>query len=436
MKTPIIVDLDETLVLQDRFQELLFLDFKKRPLSVIKELANKPILEVKKRLFSSPFEFEPSFNQEVIQYLKTKKNDGHKVYLVTASPQEYADFVAAKLNGLIDITYGSTDINLKGENKLKFIQKNISREFEYLGDSTSDKIIFAKSNSFIKINKSKGQHLSKLIRVKHWVKNLIIFLPLLLTPTQLFSTDLIYLLIGFITFSLTASFGYILNDLMDFESDRSHAVKRFRPIARGIFSIKDSLFLLSVLLILILCLSSFLPKGAILMLGLYFIVNTAYSFWIKEIRWLDIIILTSLYLIRLEFGGAISNITLTYWLTFTSFFSFFSLSADKRLNELINQGKNKRRGYTDHDIIPLNIIRYSSALIAASIFNQLMYETLPIKGSIRNYITILGFLTTLYSFLKVFDSKEENLVKKILSSKSVIISLIVISILYFVVKYV
>jgi 4-hydroxybenzoate polyprenyltransferase len=250
--------------------------------------------------------------------------------------------------------------------------------------------------------------LIRLMRPKHYVKNVLLFVPLALSMdysvTSFFSA-----LIGFVAFSATASFGYIINDILDVESDRLHHSKRFRPIASGEVSVKGALLLSAILIIVGLGLGFYVNIKFGLILLFYFILNNLYSSYFKTIKWFDVALLTSFFIMRLYAGSIASYIPISNWLILTSIMLFLMMSLDKRYNELF-YAENKRRAYRDHDVATL--VAYRSALLVAVLVSINLYmNDLNASGIVRVLVTLLLFvqLTTL------LEKKEEDQVVKILN---------------------
>ena len=166
----------------------------------------------------------------------------------------------------------------------------------------------------------------KLIRVKHWIKNLLIFLPIFFSKNLGNQEKIISVIIGFISFSFVASSIYIINDIRDVEKDRKHPIKKNRPIASGKISIKNSI-ILSVLLLIVAFILLILGCikynanliGGLFFLILYFALNFAYSMGLKNKPIIDIAILASGFVIRVLFGGAIIKVNIPSWLFLTIF---------------------------------------------------------------------------------------------------------------------
>lgn len=216
----------------------------------------------------------------------------------------------------------------------------------------------------------------KEMRVYQWVKNTLIFVPLLLSHTfanlELASVSLI----AFIAFSLCASSVYIINDLCDIESDRKHPTKKFRPIAAGIlspFAAKlAALFLFAIALVI----ASMINQEFVLVFSTYFILTFAYSFGLKEQAIIDVLILGGLYTLRIIAGIYAINVEMSYWLLVFSLFIFISLAMLKRFIELKNmeernEEKMARRGYvvSDADLISkMGIVSSYIAILVIALY--------------------------------------------------------------------
>ena len=183
----------------------------------------------------------------------------------------------------------------------------------------------------------------KLARPKHYIKNLLIFLPLVFSG-QLFKFDLfLNVLISFISFCLIASSIYIINDIFDREKDKQHITKRNRPIASGRISVKNAcIFMFSIIFIAIILMIKLKNISSILLICLYFILNLGYSIKLKNIPLLDLVILVSGFVIRILLGGVSINVEISNWL-FLMVLSFsFYLALGKRRGEIIKNGTKTR----------------------------------------------------------------------------------------------
>ncbi|MEM6738464.1 MAG: UbiA family prenyltransferase [Pseudomonadota bacterium] len=193
----------------------------------------------------------------------------------------------------------------------------------------------------------------KAMRPHQWSKNALIFVPALAAhdPSGLGAACA-----AFVAFSLTASSVYVLNDIADLAADRAHPRKRNRPFAAGTLTIQQGLRLALGLILGALAVSLLFVSPAFLgMLALYYIATFAYSFWLKRKLVIDVIMLASLYTIRIIAGAAAAWVTLSPWMLGFSMFLFLALAAVKRQAELMDMvfaGDNARagRGYVPDDL--------------------------------------------------------------------------------------
>lgn len=174
----------------------------------------------------------------------------------------------------------------------------------------------------------------QLFRVKHYIKNLLIFVPIFFGGTFFVPQKLGAAFGGFISFCLISSAVYILNDMCDYEKDRKHPVKCNRPLASGKISFIAAGIYLAVCLIVSSSISFFINKFACVFLLLYFSLNAAYSMGLKNIPIIDVIILASGFVIRIFFGGYISGTEISKWLYLVVMVGSLYLGLGKRRNEL------------------------------------------------------------------------------------------------------
>lgn len=188
------------------------------------------------------------------------------------------------------------------------------------------------------------KHYLKLMRVHHYLKNGLVFAGLACSG-QLFNLEkLNTAIIAFVTFCMISSVVYIFNDICDYEKDRKHPSKCNRPIASGIVSVKSALGLAAVLLIIaIVCNAFIFHVNSTLLLGLYLVLNLAYSFDLKNIPILDVTILVSGFLIRIIYGAIVTEITISNWLYLTVIALSFYFALGKRRNELKYIGDGETR---------------------------------------------------------------------------------------------
>lgn len=176
----------------------------------------------------------------------------------------------------------------------------------------------------------------KLMRIKHYIKNLLIFLPLIFSMSFYSIEKDVKTLIGFILFSLTCSVVYIINDIADVEKDKKHPKKCNRPIASGRVSKKEA-YILAILLLVIVIIGNICIRAninSILVLLGYLILNIVYSKKLKNIPLLDITCLVSCFVLRVFYGATLINVEVSNWLYLTIMSFSCYLALGKRRNEL------------------------------------------------------------------------------------------------------
>lgn len=168
----------------------------------------------------------------------------------------------------------------------------------------------------------------KLLRVKQYIKNVLLFAPVFFASNIVNINTLIKLLIAFIGFSLVTSFIYILNDIKDKNADANHETKCKRPVASGAIKVKSAL----LTALFCICLGLFICHN--IYVYLYILINLLYVFKLKQYALLDIIVIALGYLIRLFIGGSISNVELSPWIIIMTFLLALFLASSKRYDDL------------------------------------------------------------------------------------------------------
>jgi len=301
------------------------------------------------------------YNEVFTDFLRKQSAQGRPLYLCTATDQRFAKQIASHLGIFAGVFASDGHVNLSSRNKVSALKDAFGmRGFDYCGNSTDDIVVWKEANKAIVIGNQKiaaaatrvnqnttifqhGEYpifsfpfkkTLKAIRVYQWVKNILIFVPLL-TSHQF--TELVSVrssLIAFVSFSLCASSVYLLNDMLDLDTDRRHTRKRLRPFAAGDLSLQFGIFLMLGLLTASFVLAILLPLKFMLVLGCYYMLTLAYSFKFKKMMLIDVFALASLYTSRVMAGGAASNIPLSSWLVMFSISIFLSLAFLKRYIEL------------------------------------------------------------------------------------------------------
>ena len=155
----------------------------------------------------------------------------------------------------------------------------------------------------------------RLLRVKHYIKNLLVFLPLFFGRALSDRDKIISAVLGFIAFSFLSSAVYIFNDMKDVESDRLHPTKRTRPLACGeiTFAMARILFLVCLAIALLLSVVIDSLWGGVC-LAVYLLINLTYSLGWKNVPVLDVVLLASGFVLRVFYGGIITHIEISDWL--------------------------------------------------------------------------------------------------------------------------
>lgn len=392
---PLCVDCDGTLIASDLLHEAFFLMLKQYPLGLLL----LPFWLIKgKAYLKNRIAEKVSFNwatlpyrNEVLQLVNQARNEGRTTVLATASPQVWADGIAHHL-ACFDLAIGtSANINLSGHHKVEHLAQLYGEKgFEYVGDMPIDLKVWARAAGAIVVTNSnslmnqvrkqstpivhqiqpKRANLMvyiKALRVHQWLKNLLVLVPLL-AAHQLSSFDgLIQAGIAFIAFSLCASAVYVLNDLLDLESDRQHVRKCKRPFAACTISLAHGVLMFPLLLVVAFALTSLLPLQFMAVLIVYFLMTLAYSFRLKQQVIVDVMMLAGLYTMRIIAGAAATTIAPSFWLLAFSMFIFLSLAMVKRYSELLitlkaNKKEPAGRGYSVEDLPLLMAIGVSSGL--------------------------------------------------------------------------
>ena len=215
--------------------------------------------------------------------------------------------------------------------------------------------------------RTSGRAVLHLLRPHHWVKNILVLVPTLLAHEWGIFGVARNALLAVVCFCLTASAGYIINDLIDLEVDRNHATKKRRPLVTGEVSIRAAIALVAGLAVLVVVLLPRLSFAFRICLLVYFCVTLLYSFYLKKKVLLDICTLAGLYTIRVLAGGAATGIPISEWTLAFSMFCFLGLAAVKRyaeLQALSPEGELLGRGYEPSDQSTVHILGLSSMMIS------------------------------------------------------------------------
>lgn len=394
---PLCIDLDETLLKTDTLLESVLLLLKSKPFHALllplwllkgkahlkQQIAQRVTLDVA---------FLP-YQPELLAYLIEQHRTGRKIILATAADIRIAHQIAKHLGLFSKVLASNTTLNLSGFRKLEMINHHLGPgRFVYAGNAKVDLPIWESAKNAIIVNapnrlvrsvskvanvrfiftdrKHPVQAFFRAIRAYQWVKNALVFVPLIAGHQVTHPVPLIHAVLAFVAFSFCSSSAYVLNDLLDLETDRRHPRKKHRPFASGDLPFKAGFFMIPLLLFAGLALSLLLPFGLTITLGAYYVSTLGYSFYLKRVVLVDVILLALLYTIRIIGGGVATNIYISNWLLVFSMFFFLSLALLKRFSELQGlvrqeQELNKSRGYSAVDIEQLASMGSASGYITA-----------------------------------------------------------------------
>ena len=395
---PLVVDLDGTLTPGDTLYESMVHAIKHKP-SVLLSLPLwllRGKAELKARLAeASGYSADTlPLRGAFLAYLRDEQARGRRIILATAAHRSIAESVARR-TGLFDevlATEGAT--NLKGETKLAAIRKQVGTRFAYAGDSTADLGIWHASAGAIVVGSPRGINSvrkegrierefdrepagplvwMKALRVHQWTKNLLIFVPLL-TSFSLFNiSSVVAAVLAFAAFSCAASATYLINDLLDLESDRSHPRKCERPLAACRIGIPQALAAAAGLMVVAAVLALAVGPAFALLLGTYVVLTSAYTWLLKHYVLMDVLMLATLYTLRIAAGSVAIGVTLSSWLLAFSVFMFLSLALVKRCSELValqqvSRRKTSGRDYNVQDLVVLWPMGVGAGLCSVVVF--------------------------------------------------------------------
>ncbi|MCU0755817.1 MAG: UbiA family prenyltransferase [Xanthomonadales bacterium] len=295
-------------------------------------------------------------NQALVDWLRAERAAGRRLVLVTAAHRRIADAVAARLGLFDEVMASEGDINLKGKAKAAALVARFGeRGFDYAGDAPVDLAVWKVARQAIVVGgpalqraaaqvstlgrvfapESPWRALLRALRLHQWVKNLLIFVPLIAAHQVSDAGALLKAGLAFLAFGLTASAVYLINDLLDLPDDRRHPSKCRRPFAAGSLPLLWGAVLVPALLAAALSLSLLaLPGAFLIVLALYFVLTAAYSLRLKRMPIIDVLTLAGLYTLRVIAGAAAVLLAPSFWLLAFSIFIFLSLALAKRHTEL------------------------------------------------------------------------------------------------------
>jgi 4-hydroxybenzoate polyprenyltransferase/phosphoserine phosphatase len=398
---PLVVDLDGTLIRADMLHESAVRRFRADPLS----LPRWPLWLARgkaylKQRLTEGIAFDPAalpYNGALLDWLQTQRQAGRRLVLCTASDQHLAQAIADHLGLFDEVLASDGNVNLKAEAKAAALTARFGpRGFDYAGNDEADFAVWSAARRAIVVNASGalerrararfdvqtafGRERAgwrvwlRALRLHHWVKNVLLFVPLLAAHHWFDGAGWLNALLGFLAFGLCASSVYLTNDLMDLESDRRHPRKRQRPLAAGALSIPAALAAAPLLLAASYLIAWLVNPRFVAWLTIYFVLTCAYSLGLKRLTLVDCLTLAILYTLRIIAGSMAVRVPMSFWALTFSGALFLSLALVKRYAELLVQQSAGRevahgRGYVTGDAPLLRSLGVAAGYMAVVVLS-------------------------------------------------------------------
>lgn len=399
MNPPLVVDLDGTLTPTDTLMESIARVVQQSPLNLVRlpfwlMQGRAGFKETIASQVGIAADLLP-YREPLLDYLRAEKAKGRQIVLATAAHRSIADGVARHLGLFDQVLATETGHNLKGRAKLQAIQEKVGDSFVYAGDSQADVPIWKAAQAAVLVDVSSGTAETvrqdvpierefpgsgaglrvwlRALRVHQWLKNLLLFVPVLTAFSFSDIGKLASMVLAFLAFSFAASATYMVNDLWDLENDRAHPRKRLRPFASARLPIMHGMAVAATALFLAFALALTVSTGFFLMLVLYLILTGAYSWVLKAYMLIDVLMLSLLYTLRILAGSVAAGIATSSWLLAFSVFMFLSLALVKRCAELVSLAESgaaatRGRDYRATDLVVLWPLGVGAALSAVVLF--------------------------------------------------------------------
>lgn len=396
-RVPLCVDLDGTLLGSDLMAEALIRFLKPNPLRALSVAAwlLRGVARLKAEL-AARIEIDAAtlpVHDAFLEWLRGQKRAGRRLILCTAADERAAHRIAAHFGVFDEVIASDAETNLSGRVKaLRLVARFGDQGFDYAANERKDLHVWMRARSAIivaprrllqrlaaepiaiertfEIESGDWRAWLAALRPHQWAKNLLLFAPIAAAHRLDDVQGLLACALAFFLFSLCASGGYLINDLLDLDSDRAHPRKRTRPFASGrvplIHGVAAACALIGGSLVIA---ALTLPLLFVATLALYLLTSLWYSVALKRIAMVDVLALAGLYSVRIVAGAAAVSVAPSFWLLALSMFLFLSLAAAKRYAELRGAQDSGRtaapgRGYAVTDLPMLHSTGMTAGYLA------------------------------------------------------------------------
>ena len=358
-RRPLVTELSETLVQTDLTLETFWSAFRHNPIKCLYVCCQNLFdqTELKRQLYAiGPVDVSLlPYNRAVISKCCDTQAAGAEVFVASIADQSLAEDIVDYISELDVVLPAGDQHSNDGHSRCSAIVRKFGQSgFDYIGGGIRDlpalqnaKVAYVARpapslTGALQAKEISAQALGyrwqlrdmvRGLRPHQWTKNLLLFLPLI-AAHQLDAKNTLAVLLGIVCFSAAASAIYIVNDLLDLDADRRHPTKRNRVFASGKVPIRIGMASSLLLASFAIALAANMAKAMFLVVSAYLVLTVAYSVFFKRYRWVDLILLSSLYSLRVIAGAIAAGVVASPWLMAFVMPAFLALAAVKRLTEL------------------------------------------------------------------------------------------------------
>jgi decaprenyl-phosphate phosphoribosyltransferase len=252
----------------------------------------------------------------------------------------------------------------------------------------------------------------RLVRPRQWVKNAFIVAPLFFTPSAWTKTQSVAVLLTVIVFCLLSSTVYVINDYADREADRLHPEKKKRPIASGEISAAGAVGIAAVLFAAAAILAiTLLPHAVVVVAAIYFAINLLYSFWLKHVSILDVLIVAAGFVLRVDAGAGAIAVEPTVWIVICTGLLALFLALAKRRDDLAKDLSETHRpslaGY-NRRFIDQALAMILGALLVSYLIYTTDQSVIARYGTDKLYLTAPFVIAGVLRYLQITVVEERS----------------------------